>query len=359
MLWVEARIDGAGPFRLLVDTGCDALALSQHVADAVGLKALPNRTLSIIGSVADDALARLSRVERVESGGLKLEGLMAVVLADADLTNAANALGGRFDGVLGMAALKDLILEIDFPAHQVTAVRRGTGHYPAARAVPYRGNTPKVTVPIGGKPLVTLIDTGSGMDGFEIPDLDAVPLLYPKIKDDGGVLGVGKSTVRGESSQLAGTIGLGPITWVNPPVSKAREGRLGVDALNTWKLAIDQQAHLLYFLGEDLRRQWDEGKPSELRFKPGYHARLEGTGLRLLEVDAGGAFDLAGLRAGDVILTVGGVSAVDYVMNRAPPEIQNKKTQKMGVRRDSTEFETTVITGPGEGRDQSQTRDQL
>jgi Aspartyl protease len=344
-LWVEVRINDAGPFWLMVDTGCDGLMLAQHVADAAGLSVLSRSKFSIHGSVADDALAKVTWVEHLKSGGLRLEDIAAIVVDNADLANMNAALGNRMDGVLGMAALKDVLLEMDFAGRQVAVARLGTRHYPPERAVPYQGNVPLATMSIRGKTMEVLIDTGRS-GGLGIPRLEAVPLLFPKVKKDGSAVGIGKLSMRNEWGQLAGEARLGPVTWVNPPVYRSRSGNIGVAALNTWKLAINQQAHEIYFLDGNLRLKWDKQKPPALRFKPGIFVGFEGAGLRLLEVDSGGAYDLAGLRAGDLIMTVDGAPAVDYAYGRVSQKIKNNKHPRLHVRRGEREFEATLILAP-------------
>jgi predicted metalloprotease with PDZ domain len=91
-----------------------------------------------------------------------------------------------------------------------------------------------------------------------------------------------------------------------------------VQVLNHWTLAIDQHAHRIYFLGPGLNRAWPREQASELRYRLGYLANLEGTGLRLIEVDEGAAFFIGGLRAGDLILTVNRVPAAEFALRYHP-----------------------------------------
>src|SRR4051812_30182340 len=47
-LFVDVRINGQGPFRLLVDTGASCLVLAPRAAAAAGLKPLPGVTVTAI-----------------------------------------------------------------------------------------------------------------------------------------------------------------------------------------------------------------------------------------------------------------------------------------------------------------------
>lgn len=341
-LYVDVRINGAGPFSLLVDTGCDCMVLAQHVADAAGLKPLPGITMTMVNAAGINAPAKAVWIERLECGGLKLEGFAAAVHDEAAFAELNVLSGRRFEGAVGMQTLNDVVLEMDLPGRQVTVVRPGAKQYPADRAVGYREIVPMVNVNAGGRKVAMEIDTGSN-GGLAVPKLDDVPLVYPKIKSIGGGAVFGKTSgKRGETGQLAGEARLGPVTWVNPPLSgmahETSTGRLGIAALDQWKLAIDQHEHRIYFLGGDLKRAWAEEKPPDQRFELGFFSEIEGNALRLIEVDAGGAADLAGLRAGDLLLTMNGAPAATFT--------SGDYRSKLRVRRDNTEFETTMVMAP-------------
>lgn len=346
-LFVDVMINGAGPFHLMVDTGADCLVLTQRVADFASLKTPPGQK-GLAEGVTEMVPVKLARVGNLESGGLKLEGLWAVVVSDADLANAAAIFGVPVDGALGRQALNDVVLEMDFPRRQVSAVKPGAETYPADRGATWQREGSVLTVDVEGKAMAVELDTGSN-GGFMLPQIEALPLLYPKSKLGVAGAGVGKTTSpREETSQLAGVVRLGPVAWTNPPLVQG-SARIGVAALDTWKLVIDQHAQRVYFLGGNLERKWEKKPLPPLRFRPGFFARIEGTGFRLLEVDAGAAADLAGLRIGDLVLTVNGAPAtkVDYTQ---AGETQNGSRLKMQVWREGREFETTLVLGPNESK---------
>jgi hypothetical protein len=356
-LLVEARINGAGPFRLLVDSGCSNLVLSPRAAKLARTRTNPFLTdyASVVGGkgVVKESIAQ---VDRLEAGGLTLEGVKAMISNKTEWAEMMAvyqmAFGelGSFDGVLGMAALYDVILEIDYPNRQVAVVRRGTEKFPADRAVPYSlvGGVGWVTLEIGGKPVRALIDTGS-LGGFGVTNLEGVPLLFPQQKEDGtGTYGAGGQDRRRAWGQLEGEIHLGRITWQNPIVTShyRKDALIGSLALRTWKVVFDQHARQLYLLGEQALATWDKRPPPDARFKPGFFCERHGDGIRLLEVDTGGTFEQAGLRVGDVISTVDGFNVVDWASGRVPPEAWKKPSVKLNVIRDGKRFETTLLLGP-------------
>lgn len=339
MLYIEARINGAGPFRLIVDTGAQALAVTQRVAQAAGIKLHSNRTVMVSNAAGGTVGAKIVNVDRLEAGGLVLEGVGGVMVEDADHADFTTI--SKADGILGMNALKDVVLEMDFRAKQVVVSRIGVDRYPLDRAVAYTETRPHVVMEIAGKPQSMVIDTGSN-GTFSLGRLDRLPLLGPAVKvvGTGAVLGQSAGP-RGMRGQLAGDIKLGPITWINPPLTGGDErthGLIGVQALKHGKLVIHPHEHRVYFLGDELRRTWDEEKAGDPRFEVGFFAEIEGTALRLVEVDADGAADLAGLKVGDLLLSVDGTPA-------ATPTLKSYRS-RVRVKRGETEFETTMIYAP-------------
>lgn len=343
-LSVDVRINGAGPFRLMVDTGCSSTLLSAEVARTAGLVPLPGKGRPGFNASNQMSWKKRARVDRLESDGFTVEAIVVGLLEDKEIADITALAGRPVAGFLGMSTLKDVVLEMDFPNRRVSVLRSGTQDYAADRRVPYRSlfRVPLVTVQVGDQPIVMQVDTGSN-GGFEIPKLGAVPLLNPPVKAEGYGAQLGENGgPRGQDGQLAGDARLGPVTWTNPPLGgmghRSATGRMGVDVLNSWRVAFDQKARRIYFLGDVTKREWPAGTPVDVRFSLGFFAEIEGTALRLLEVDAGSAADLSGLRAGDLVLEIDGSPAT-----RSPAK-SHRRT--MRVVRDGREFETVLVNAP-------------
>jgi hypothetical protein len=359
--FVEARINGAGPFRLILDSGCSNLVLSPGAAKLAGVQA--NRFLTqqvTVNGGKGFGKYSTAQVDRLEAGGLKLEGVKALVVSKAawagelaGIQQFLDVMGfGSFDGVLGMAALYNVLLEIDYPNRHVAVVRLGTRQFPPDRAVPYNlvHGICIATLDLGSKTARALIDTGNN-GGFQIPSLDEIPLLYPKQKMDGPVsYGAGGRVARREWGQLEGDIRLGPVTWQNATVlsNNGKVALIGSRALKPWKVVFDQQTRQLYFLDGPAFIGLPKMPAPDSRFKLGYFGELYRDGIRLLEVDSGYAFDQAGLRVGDVVSTVEGLSVMDWVRGRLPPEISGKPRVKLRAEREGKSFDTILVQGPDE-----------
>jgi predicted aspartyl protease len=337
-LFIDVKINGRGPFRLFVDTGTSLVILTPEAA-AAGRVTKTGKTAPVAtpnGSINQ----QIAIIHRLESNGLKLKQLLALVTSAEDAAGLRK-MYGRFDGFLGFAACKDFVLEMDFPGKQISVIRPGKASYALSQSTTYTEDSPQVNLDVNGSLVPALIDTGSNFT-FILPRAESYPTVNAPIKEDflgGWTIG---STVgrRGEIAQLRGRATLGPVTWINPPLRSqdaGTVGNVGVSALETWKVAFDQHQKRVYFFGPNLERSWKPEPFVEPRFRPGYFAKPEGGALRLLEVDPGMAFSIAGLRVDDLVLTADGQPAA----NGLPTDTASKV--KLRVKRDGEEFDATVI----------------
>src|SRR6185295_10487323 len=104
----------------------------------------------------------------------------------------------------------------------------GSQRYSEERAISYRGATLRVNLDLPGRSQPAVINT-AGSHGFELPLLDELTLLSPKIKlDEIAFTATGQ---RGGRGQLKGEIKLGPVTWARPPISERKVARIGAASL--------------------------------------------------------------------------------------------------------------------------------
>lgn len=114
-------INGGGPYRLIVDTGANTSALSEHLVTRLGIAADPGDQIMVNGATGSALLASV-RVAQFRAGDLLQTDLMLpIIVTDV----AAGA-----DGILGIEGLAGKRLEVDFLHDRVTvtnASRRFAG----------------------------------------------------------------------------------------------------------------------------------------------------------------------------------------------------------------------------------------
>ena len=112
-IWAPVFINGRGPFRMVLDTGASAFAITAPVATALGL--VPSSShLVLVQGVAGSAIVPTVQVDSLTVGDLDITSATLPIIADA--------LGGA-EGVLGTAGFSDKRIDIDFLHDRITLVR--------------------------------------------------------------------------------------------------------------------------------------------------------------------------------------------------------------------------------------------
>lgn len=226
---VEARINGRGPFRLLIETGARRSDLTPATAEALGL--IPP---------GGDGL-REFRVDSVTVGGATFVG---VPMSTVPLPMAG------VDGVLGLPVYSQLLLTLDYPA---ATVRFERGTLPAPNgsdilALTRIGDFWGVPFTAAGRRFDAVLDTQSGAPIAFSPEYrDSLTFVGP-LQVVGRASGAGFSGAVVEGGQLQGDIKVGRYTFPKPnlmliPLPPGLPGRpnIGSGLLRNFAVTLDQQ----------------------------------------------------------------------------------------------------------------------
>jgi Aspartyl protease len=227
---VETRINGAGPFKMGIETGANFVVISPAVASKLALTQTG-------GTDRNPAY----HVDSIAIGGATF----------FDLPVSAGRLAqGGIDGVLGLPFYRDLLLTIDYP-HQRLRLERGDLPVPDGLTVLALGHAgPFWTLPmtIGGRAVHAVVDTRS-MGAFGLTPESAAGLAF-----DGGLRVVGRA--RGaaipetevKAGRIAGDITVGryvfpsPMVAVRPlPPGFPTEPLIGARVLSQFVVTLDQR----------------------------------------------------------------------------------------------------------------------
>lgn len=161
---VQVKVNGKGPFNMMLDTGTNPSAIDVTTARELGLK-LEAAGKPVSGGGTSRNVAYETKLPLVEVGGLVVKNVAALAL---DLSKVSERLGKRLAGVLGHSLLNGRIVQIDYPKRVVRFYSKS----PVSRTQP---NTAKLTVLpfryddnvlvddvlVNGKKVVANLDTGS------------------------------------------------------------------------------------------------------------------------------------------------------------------------------------------------------
>ena len=149
---LPVRVNDAGPFPFIVDTGANQSVISRELADQFGLTIGPSAPLN---GVAGIQLAPTTRA-KLEVGRRVLDGHPLSVLAQAGIGGA---------GMLGLDALGDQALTLNFATQEIRIeTRQSNWRDPDAIRAPARkrdGQLTLVDASLAGVPLTAFIDSGA------------------------------------------------------------------------------------------------------------------------------------------------------------------------------------------------------
>lgn len=163
---LQVKVNGKGPFNMMLDTGTDPAAVDLATARELGLKLQPLGKPAT-GGGTDVNLTYYTKLPLVEVGGLTVKNLDTLAI---DLSKISERLGKPLHGVLGHSLLNGRIVQIDYPNRVVRVYSKS----PSVRAA-NQSNTAKRTVLafryddnvlvdevfVNGKKIVGNLDTGS------------------------------------------------------------------------------------------------------------------------------------------------------------------------------------------------------
>ena len=171
---VQVMVNGKGPFRFGIDTGGQGSArIDSALAAKLGLEII-GQARAGDPSGRNTRITNLVRVESLEIGGARFEGLTAGVRGYNE-----RRLSQPIDGILGFGLFEQTLLTLDYPGARVRIER---GELPAAdgrEVIPFRmeRGIPSIDLEVGPLTIAADVDAGS-MGGFVLPAslIDRLPL---------------------------------------------------------------------------------------------------------------------------------------------------------------------------------------
>ena len=155
---IEVRLNGKGPYKLLIDTAANVTLLQTRVSDELKLPVLrPGET------------SRLVSLTSLQIGDAHFQ----------DLVVGAKVWNESIDGVIGFNLFADCLLTIDYTRQRII-LRKGTLPPANARDIFTYGldnRRPTLPIVIGNERLTVLVDTGAAQ-GVVIPNTIASKLRF-------------------------------------------------------------------------------------------------------------------------------------------------------------------------------------
>jgi predicted aspartyl protease len=149
-------INGRGPFRFMLDTGCNRTVLAQSVLAKLDLAADPDASISVVG-VTGSQIADSVHIDSLDSG--------AIHFRDVDLAVLSGPVLYDLDGILGMEGFDGLKVSADFVRGLVSISKSRDRPAPARyAAIPVQFLSDRllmIDARVGRLHVKAIIDTGS------------------------------------------------------------------------------------------------------------------------------------------------------------------------------------------------------
>ncbi len=244
---IEGKADRAGTPRFLIDTGSSVNLFSPGMVRRLQGREAPTSSPGVRVAGADGTVLELQRgtLRRLDLGEARFDEI-EVLLYDCAALSAH--LGVKVDGVLGFPLFRDMILTLDYPGGRLV-LQRGQEVPPmVGTVIPFDDarKTPLVTVRLGDRSLVALIDSGSDA-WFSLNPVGVAPVYVA-----GPTVGATVGTISGDHTQkvarLAEDLTLGDQVFQQPIVDLTDElSSIGGAMLRHFVVSFDQRRDRVIF----------------------------------------------------------------------------------------------------------------
>ena len=301
-MFVNVMVNGHGPFRVLLDTGCSITLVSPELAQAVGatLADQEEDLIAARNALGDTTEVQQVALESIELGGVRFEDVPAAV---SDSFAGLSAIEGRrIDGALGFPLFADLYFGLDFPNHRLLLGSKWPAGIPVIRAglhVVEHADVPFVQVLIQGRPVEVMIDTGSNK-GLELPSRLVSSLQWKVEPRVGSMVAVLGEVGREQIGRLDGSLSLGGIQEVEPTaILSAGSASLGLRSLERFCVIFHQSENMVWLCGADSAPIMPAAERSI-----GLSLYPDAGGLRIAGVIPGSPADQANLDSGALVTQI-------------------------------------------------------
>ena len=240
-LLIEAKWDRFGPYHFLVDTGSSVSLVTPTLARRYPGRNMPSPgTTRVRVTGPDGTITELPRssLRRIELGSALFEDVDVLVYDCAPLSAH---LGVRIDGVLGFPLFRETLLTLDYPGSRVVLQPARNASLVPGTVIPFDDarKTPLITVRLGERSLVALIDSGSDAM-FSLNPVGIAPQFAY-----GPTVGATVGTIGGDRTQrigrLAETLAIGEYSFDRPIVDLTDElSAIGGGVLKHFTVSFDQ-----------------------------------------------------------------------------------------------------------------------
>ncbi len=331
-IFINVRINGQGPFHLILDTGA-SLAVSPEVAQKAGLK---GESEGETGGVGEKTVpVQSSHARSLEFGPVHLANLDCSIISTAD----SSYVFGRVpvDGYFGLEVFEKYVVRHDYLKHELSFYKPEEFSYtgPGVSVLFERmGNIPVISASFDGVEGKFGVDTGARsaliLYGPFVATNKIAERYQAKFQGVSG-WGIGgpirsfivrSDTLKFGNIELRGLIARLSLNKAGVTSTTSKSGLIGPDVLKQFVFICDYSRHRLIF-----EKNADFGRRDSYD-RAGVWLSQSQEDFEVFDVIPGGAAAEAGLKVGERVLKIDGKSTSQLVL----PQVRERwKTQNPGT----------------------------
>jgi len=338
-MFVSVTINGQGPFRMQVDTGCSYSMISPEVAAAVEARGVDvgDDDAQTVNGLGDVVSAPRVLLDSIAIGGVRFEGVVAGVVP-LELQSKIDS--RELDGLLGFSLFSDLYFALDFPNQTLVLSNEWPKNIPPVRAelaVTEHAEVPFIAVKLQGKEFDVMIDTGSN-DRLHLDPPEVASLSWKTEPRPGFLLAVAGEVGHEQIGRASGALELGPLQQLEPVIDISNGSpTLGVGVLRSFCLVFHEAEDKLWFCSAEVGPL-----PSPPERSVGLSMFAEGAGWRVAAIIPNSPAEEAGIGAGDLVTQIEGQPASDWTRDQIQDWIEKHGTLTLKVSSKSGERDVNL-----------------
>jgi hypothetical protein len=359
-IFLQGSIGDSPPLWFILDTGASMTCIDRATASSLGLEV----TGQILGNGVGEEKVEVSFVQNVS---LRVPGveLPKQTAAAVDLASLESGFGREIHGILGYDFISRFVVEIDYLNEKLHLYDRTQWEYRGSGsevAIRFQNNKPvcdaSITLPNGESiDCIIRFDTGSGTTiRFNRPFTEEHNLLatLPKVFESRGGFGLGGVTT--DYLGRIAAIRIGDLEFMAPNCSFSQDEKgISADPSHAGKVGgrlLERCTVILDYGGERITLEPNAtfgapfpGEMCGMSIRSG--SRGDWHTFTVVNVIAGSPADEAGMKAGDVIVSIDGRPATDLRLWDLKAMFREKARQiRMGLKRDGETFYRTLRMEP-------------
>lgn len=249
LMFLDATVNGAGPYKFALDTASSTTSISPALASLFPDNLL-NATTQITGP-SGTVNAALIRIDSLQIGSMAFQNFTATV---DDVSSIFSNTSFTVQGIIGIATFQPLVLTLNYPASQIRVQQGVLPDVDYCTILPITGGDllggmnytlPQVSITVAGQAVSCPIDSGNS--GWLV-----LPSSFANLPFVNTPQTVTTTTISGQTDYLVGnyngTVSIGCVSSSQPPIAVGGSlASLGSQAMMPYVVTIDQTTKRVRF----------------------------------------------------------------------------------------------------------------